>query len=33
MIALTGYYMYMDGQRSNWSVTASARSWRIALNC
>lgn len=33
MIALTGYYMYMDGQRSNWSVTASARSWAIALNC
>jgi hypothetical protein len=27
MIALTGYYMYMDGQRSDLSVTASARSW------
>jgi N6-L-threonylcarbamoyladenine synthase len=26
MIALTGYYMYMDGQRSDLSVTASARS-------
>lgn len=27
MIALTGYHMYLDGQRSDWSVTASARSW------